>query len=68
MVDSMADAKPVTVTEVSELSSGLVQVRLRLADGTLRRVVMPASIASFDNVTFAALAVSTLLQAQRRYP
>ncbi len=52
---------PVTVTEVTDLGTGIWGVTVALADGTLARYVIPDNLATIEGVTISALAMAQLL-------
>ena len=57
---SDAATATVSVERIDSAPSGLVRVRVRLADGTVRTIVIPSSSASVGNVAFSALALAQL--------
>jgi len=60
-------AASIVVTDVDRLGSGLVAVRLRLADGTVHRVVIPQALATVDDVKWIgqSLRIVTAIAAGR---
>lgn len=54
------DGHTVSVRSVTALPDGLVAVSLRLSDGSLRTLVVPQALATFDTITYSAAAVAQL--------
>lgn len=60
MAPPQLDGWTAIVRSVTKVSTGLVAVSLRLSDGSVRTVVLPSSLATFDGVTLSAAAVAQL--------
>lgn len=56
----------VTITDVRAGPAGLVVVVMRLADGTVRRVVLPPKLAGVAEVEWSAQALALMTDIQRR--
>ena len=54
------DGYTVSVRSVVRASTGAIAVTLRLSDGSLRTMIVPPSLATFDGVTFTAAAIAQL--------
>jgi hypothetical protein len=66
----MTPSLPVTVESVKRRRNGLWLVTLTMADGTVRQVFVPDSVATVKHVQISAQAYAVLMDAQdtRKYP
>ena len=51
---------PVTVRSIQRLRAGLVGVTIAMADGTVRQLIIPDTMATLEAVRISALAVAQL--------